>query len=225
MTEAEPYRSVSRADRPSSGRAVDLRAGDRLLIVVRHGDAGSKENWNGPDRLRPLASSGRRQAEGLVLRLEDYPVEQILSSPAVRCQQTIQPLAEDRSLPVEPVAQLDVDAGPDQLRTILLDRRLHQTVLCTHGETISQLFALLVMEGLMVQEPLQWPKGSTWLLQHTQVHVRARYLPPLELDPRHARWRDHPAPVVRGGVPSRQQYRRRRSNRPIEQADEPRPGL
>jgi hypothetical protein len=59
-------------------------------------------------------------------------------------------------------------------------------VLCTHGETIGQLFSQLTMDGLEVGEPLDWPKGSTWLLQRTQLHLRARYLPPLALDPAHA---------------------------------------
>ena len=169
------------------GAADDLRAEDGLLIVVRHGDAGDKDSWEGPDLLRPLSPVGRRQAEGLMIRLEDYPVERILSSPTVRCRQTVQPLARDRLLQIEPVAALGVDAGPTQLRPVLWDRRLDNAVLCTHGETIGQLFTLLTVDGLEVREPLCWPKGSSWLLWRTGRHVQARYLPPLALDPVHAR--------------------------------------
>jgi broad specificity phosphatase PhoE len=43
--------------------------------------------------------------------MEDYPVDRILCSPTVRCQQTVEPLARDRLLPIEPVAALGVDAG------------------------------------------------------------------------------------------------------------------
>jgi hypothetical protein len=43
------------------------------------------------------------------------------------------------------------------------------------------------LNSLEVGEPLRWPKGSTWLLRRTEPHVRARYLPPLALDPVHAR--------------------------------------
>jgi 8-oxo-dGTP diphosphatase len=163
--------------------ADDLRAGDRLLIVVRHGDAGDKRRWEGPDRLRPLSPTGCRQAEGLLIRLDDYPVERILTSPTVRCRQTVEPLARDRLLPVEPVAALGVDAGPAELRTVLSDWRLHDTVLCTHGETISQLFRQLAMDRSEVEQPPEWPKGSTWLLRYTGLRVSARYLPPLALDP------------------------------------------
>jgi phosphohistidine phosphatase SixA len=164
-------------------RSPDPSVEDRLLIVVRHGDAGIKSRWDGPDRLRPLSPTGRRQAQGLVLQLEDYPIEQILSSPTVRCQQTVEPLARDRFLPIELVAALGVDAGPAQLEPILSDRRLGNAVLCTHGETISQLFTQLAMGRLEVEGPLGWPKGSAWLLWHTPLGVRAHYLPPLALDP------------------------------------------
>jgi phosphohistidine phosphatase SixA len=158
-----------------------------MLLVVRHADAGDKRSWTGPDSLRPLSPMGRRQAKGLVVRLEDYPVDRILSSPTLRCQQTVQPLARDRFLGVEPLAVLGVDAGPDQLRALFWDRRLGNAVLCTHGEVIGRLLAELVAEGLVVQSvlegPLDWPKGSTWLLQRTdQRQVYGRFLAPLALE-------------------------------------------
>jgi 8-oxo-dGTP diphosphatase len=156
-----------------------------ITLLVRHGDAGDKQSWHGPDHGRPLSPAGLRQAEGLVVRLEDYPVDRILCSPTVRCQQTVQPLARDRLLGIEPVAALGVDAGPNEILELLWDRRLRNAVLCTHGETIGQLLVQLAAQGLVAREPLRWPKGSTWLLQHTdwrQVH--ARYLSPLALDQR-----------------------------------------
>jgi broad specificity phosphatase PhoE len=156
-----------------------------ITFLVRHGDAGDKRSWDGPDVGRPLSPAGLRQAKGLVMRLEDYPVEQILSSPTVRCHQTVQPLARDRLLRIEPRFALGVDADPTEILDLFWDRRLGNAVLCTHGETIGRLFVQLAGQGLVVPEPLQWPKGSTWLLQRTdwrQVH--ARYLSPLALDRR-----------------------------------------
>jgi 8-oxo-dGTP diphosphatase len=154
-----------------------------MILVVRHADAGDKRGWEGPDRLRPLSAAGRRQAEGLVVRLEDYPVERILCSPTVRCHQTVQPLARDRFLQIEPIAALGVDAGPAQVLAVFWDRDLRNAVLCTHGETIGRLLTCLVADGLAVEDPLHWPKGSTWVLQRThRRQVRGRLLAPLVLD-------------------------------------------
>ena len=156
-----------------------------ITFLVRHGEAGDKGSWDGPDVGRPLSPAGLDQAEGLVLRLEDYPVERILCSPTVRCQQTIQPLARDRLLGIEPVAALGVDADPSEILELFWDRRLSNAVLCTHGETIGRLFARLVGHGLVAPQPLQWPKGSAWLLHRTGWRrVHARYLSPLALDRR-----------------------------------------
>jgi broad specificity phosphatase PhoE len=154
-----------------------------MLLVVRHADAGDTRSWTGPDRLRPLSPTGRRQAEGLLIRLEDYPIDRILSSPTLRSQQTVQPLADDRFLEVEPLAALGVDAGPTQLRALFWDRGLHNVVLCTHGEVIGRLLAELVAEGLVAEDPLDWPKGSTWLVQRTdRGQVYGRLLAPLALE-------------------------------------------
>jgi broad specificity phosphatase PhoE len=152
-----------------------------MLVVVRHADAGDKRNWQGPDTLRPLSSAGRRQAEGLMIRLEDYPVERILSSPTVRCRQTVEPLAHDRFLEIEPVEELGVDTGLPQMLAVFWDRGLHDAVLCTHGETIGLLLTHLAADGLVVEDPLHWPKGSAWLLQRTngRRQVRGRFLAPL----------------------------------------------
>ena len=168
--------------RVHTAAADDTGAVEAMVIVVRHGDAGSKGRWEGPDLLRPLSPLGRRQDEGLVVRLEDYPVERILSSPTVRCRQTVEPLAQDRLLPIEPMAALGVGAASAQLRSVLWEPQLHNAVLCTYGETIGQLFTQLALDGLEVEEPLDWPKGSAWLLWHTNHDVHARYLPPLALD-------------------------------------------
>ena len=154
-----------------------------ITFLVRHADAGDKRSWDGPDEERPLSLAGFRQAEGLVMRMEDYPVDQILCSPTLRCQQTVQPLARDRLLPIEPVAALSVDGGLTEILQLFWDRRLRNAVLCTHGESISRLFVQLAARGLITSEPLHWPKGSTWLLHRTdRREVHTRYLSPLALD-------------------------------------------
>ena len=155
-----------------------------MLIVVRHAEAGSKGSWGGPDLHRPLSPEGHDQAEGLVVRLDDYPAERILSSPAVRCLQTVEPLARDRLLQIEEVAALGVDADAALVASRFVHGEAGNAVLCTHGELIGRLFARLVPAGLAVEEPLRWPKGSAWLLWRVQHRLHARFLAPLALDHR-----------------------------------------
>ena len=58
-------------------------------------------------------------------------------------------------------------------------------MLCTHGEGINLLLTRLLADVLVVEGPLEWPKGSTWLLERTGQHqVRGRFLAPLVHDGR-----------------------------------------
>jgi 8-oxo-dGTP diphosphatase len=153
-----------------------------MLLLVRHAHAGDKYRWEGPDSVRPLSAAGQAEAAGLLIRLEDYPLERILSSPTVRCQQTVQPLARDRYLGVECHPALGVDADLAVVLALLLDLQAQSAVVCTHGEVIGQVLARLVVDGLTVDQPLVWPKGSSWLLEGTDGRFTfGRYLPPLPL--------------------------------------------
>jgi 8-oxo-dGTP diphosphatase len=134
------------------GRAPDLLSyrhdaevldslGPPPLLVVRHASAGHREDWEGEnDADRPLDTKGRRQAEELVDRLEPYEIARILSSPHVRCLQTVEPLAAARGLEIETTDALADGAGPDRVRQLLEEARGTATVLCGHGDEIASLF-------------------------------------------------------------------------------------
>jgi phosphohistidine phosphatase SixA len=193
--------------RRTAARRTAIKAnlrGSRLLLLVRHADAGDKHRWQGPDSLRPLSPAGQAEAAGLVIGLDDYPIGRILTSPTLRCQQTVQPLARDRRLRIEHEVALGVDADLARVLGLLEDPRLQDTVVCTHGELIGQVLTRLVTDGLAVDQPLQWAKGSTWLLDGTSGRLtHARYLPPLVLAPARSMASAPPGPVLAPDASSR----------------------
>lgn len=71
------------------------------MLVIRHASAGDSAGWKGDDRLRPLDAKGFAQAARLVELLDGYEISRVLSSPALRCLQTVEPLAHQRGLEVE----------------------------------------------------------------------------------------------------------------------------
>jgi 8-oxo-dGTP diphosphatase len=83
-----------------------------IVYLVRHARAGHRETWPGEDdTLRPLDERGRRQAETLVSQLADREFTRILSSPYLRCVQSVEPLAKARGVPLETVPALAEGAG------------------------------------------------------------------------------------------------------------------
>jgi 8-oxo-dGTP diphosphatase len=77
-----------------------------VILLIRHARAGDRDQWTGDDRHRPLDDKGRRQAKALVELLARYEIDRILSSPADRCIQTVEPLGAARDLVVEPREEL-----------------------------------------------------------------------------------------------------------------------
>lgn len=88
--------------------------------------------------------TGRRESVGLIVRLRAEPIGRILSSLALRCQQTVQPLAEQRRLAVELDQRLAVEADLEQVTGMVFNPALGDAVLCSHGELIGQLLRAAV---------------------------------------------------------------------------------
>ncbi|MGH9185499.1 MAG: SixA phosphatase family protein [Acidimicrobiales bacterium] len=153
------------------------------LFLVRHAQAESRGRWHGPDELRPLTKKGRRQASGLAALLEDRPITRILSSPAVRCIDTVTPLAERVGVKVEVTA--DLLEGADTEAVVEMCGRLASSnddvVLCTHGDVIPEVLRALAGDGLRFEDDPRWAKGSTWVLEGKKGRfVTARYVAPVE---------------------------------------------
>ncbi len=68
------------------------------VLLVRHAKAGDRDKWGPRDDLRPIRAAGEAQAEALVDQLAHFHVERVLSSPYLRCTQTVAPLAAARAL-------------------------------------------------------------------------------------------------------------------------------
>ncbi len=149
--------------------------------MVRHAAAGDRDRWDGPDTLRPLTPAGSAQAEGLVHALDGFAVERVLSSPYLRCTQTVEPLAAARGLAVEPCEELAEGAGAAavELVTRLAATATADVVLCTHGDVVLEVLDASAACGpdLPGDRPLR--KGSTWVLAVEGGRVvGARHLDP-----------------------------------------------
>ena len=110
------------------------------LLVIRHASAGHRGDWRGDDSKRPLDERGRRQAAAFVDQLAPFAIERIISSPFVRCVQSVEPLAAARGLEVEVVQ--DVAEGVDlkRVRALLAELAGTATAACGHGPEIHPIF-------------------------------------------------------------------------------------
>jgi len=138
------------------------------LLLLRHGTAGHRRPGDDDDHLRPLDERGVHQAAALARLYAGYGVERVLTSPYVRCRQSVEPLATALGVPVEERPELVEGAVEAELWALVAELEGVTAVLCSHGDI---LFLLLG------EEP---EKGSTWVVDPIPGGGlgRREYLPP-----------------------------------------------
>jgi len=123
-----------------------------LAVLVRHGAAGDRAKWGGDDRLRPLDGRGERQAAALPEALSGLPVRRILTSPYIRCVQTVTPLAAALGVDLEETPALGEGGARAHVMPLLATTGAG-TVFCTHGDVCHELLGRR-----------KTPKGSAWVV-------------------------------------------------------------
>jgi len=136
------------------------------LLVIRHAHAGSRAEWDGNDDLRPLSQRGIGQARNIARRFADVPLARIVSSPAVRCRQTVAPLADARGVDVTVDARLAEFVDSVRIDPVLdvIDSVPDDAAICSHGDVIPELIAALERRGMVIASEPCWRKGSVWVL-------------------------------------------------------------
>lgn len=150
------------------------------LVVVRHAHAGDRSTWTGDDRLRPLSSRGQVQARALIAPLASLEPKRILSSPAVRCRQTVEPLGAEIGLDVIDDDRLSEGSPPRLVADLLDDLAGTTTVVCTHGDIVPRILDELIDQGMTSDDGFRWQKASTWVIEHSRETGwgHARYVGP-----------------------------------------------
>jgi 8-oxo-dGTP diphosphatase len=160
-----------------------------LLTVelIAHMAAGDRALWQGDQEERPLSVLGCTQARLLCQDLADMPVDGLFSSPALRCRQTLEPLAASTGLLIETLPSLrETDGFPppagwgDFLRPesayggaraagsayaalALIRSRVREgrIAVCSHGDIVPALLAFLgAAHGVAIPEP--WRPRPMW---------------------------------------------------------------
>jgi 8-oxo-dGTP diphosphatase len=161
------------------------------IDLLPHCASTPREDWSSADELRPLSAIGLQQAAALARSLRP---DAVYSSPALRCLQSVAPLAEAAGVPVVPMEGLReahgfvepaewvsgpfAPIGPSiggawtagraagVLFPLAARHAGQHVVLCSHGDTLPALLAYLAAAHHVPLPPLV-PRGG-W----HRLHVR-----------------------------------------------------
>jgi 8-oxo-dGTP diphosphatase len=153
-------------------------ADTRTMLVVRHGTAGRKSRFSGDDTKRPLDKQGRAQAEALVGQLLAFGATNVRAASRVRCQQTVEPLAEELGVPIQDEPTLTEEAyakSPKRARHRMLEiaRQKGTPVICSQGKVIPDLIAWWCDRDGVRPDRSRNHKGSTWVLSLSDGRLTA----------------------------------------------------
>lgn len=150
------------------------KKGPIKVHLVRHASAGHRDNSNPFDSDRKLDEKGHTQAHRLIAELADANIKTIVSSPLIRCVQTVEPIANHLGLEVETnkrFAELTpTDKAWRALESLTTgleksgSKHSRSIVVCSHGDIIPDLLRVAVMRGTRVIGRSGGAKGSIWTL-------------------------------------------------------------
>ncbi len=141
--------------------------------LVRHASAGLRDDADPTDEDRPLDDTGIVQASKLTSWLRHEPIDTIVSSPFLRCRQSVQPLADALGLEVTISDDLAEGTPIERSWALLASVASGTAVLCSHGDVIPDLIRRAQMRGMHVPGKSGCAKGSVWTLQHWEGEVFA----------------------------------------------------
>ncbi len=135
-----------------AARFEDGRARTFALVLLRHGKAVAHEDWDGPDAQRPLHRRGEQQALGVTPALQAFRPKKLITSDAVRCADTLQPLADAMGKKLKKTAAISQDAyerGDAQVREVVRKRlqKRASAVLCSHGPVLPEIVRCIAREA------------------------------------------------------------------------------
>lgn len=133
-------------DRDTLAEAVKVRRRTHAIVVLRHAQARSRRTWKADDLLRPLLKTGMHESARVVPLLAAYDASRVVSSPAVRCLQTVAPYSETTGWEIETRRRLTEEHATAKGVAKVVDELLEGgrgAVLCSHRPVLPLVYDAL----------------------------------------------------------------------------------
>ena len=123
------------------------------LVILRHAKAVKRSDFTGKhDSDRPLSGRGRRQAKIIAEALEAYGIEQVISSPMQRCQETVKRFVKQLSttpILIDAISESGYEQNPQHLDPAieLAMKDPAPTVLCSHRPVLDAILEAVATAG------------------------------------------------------------------------------
>ena len=149
------------------------------IFVVRHASTIERFTWDGDDSERPIDKEGSSQSLMIAKYFLDTNISSIFCSPAVRCQQTIWPTAQQSNTKIE--LSNSLSEGSTSQTNDLVEKLVQiessetASVFCSHGDVISELIRSLTLNGMNIPKRKGFAKASIWELSFLNGKIESGF--------------------------------------------------
>lgn len=179
VTISDAYQKLSRAGDKEVLKNFEIYGVDTTpLIFLRHGKAIAREEWEGDDGDRPLAQLGQVQSKRMLSKYLPFAISEIHTSDAVRCYETVAPMARAMSLDMIYWSELseysfakDKKAAINVVNDIIESET--RAIVCGHNPVLPGIVAKFIGKKNFKQLDHGLLPGEAWILHHRDGEVIA----------------------------------------------------
>ena len=157
------------SDREILSKFNKLKYESKPLVLLRHAKALSRDEWQGDDDDRPLDSLGQMQAKRLLSIYQAFNLEQIHTSDAIRCYDTVEPMAKALGLRLEVSNNLsesafkkDKEDAFDYARDLIKSDK--RALLCSHNPILPKVLNKLTKNSDVESDEEKLYPADAWVI-------------------------------------------------------------
>jgi 8-oxo-dGTP diphosphatase len=163
-------------DRKILEQFLKIEPDTKPLILLRHAKAVTRDEWQGEDDDRPLDSYGQNQAKRLLAMYQVFNLEQIHSSDAVRCYDTVIAIAKGLNIKLEVTGKLsestfkkDKEKAFDYAKDLI---KLNESVLlCSHNPILPKMLNKLTKKSEVDADEGKLLPADGWVIHRIGKEV------------------------------------------------------
>ena len=163
-------------DRKILEQFLQIEPDTKPFILLRHAKAVTRDEWQGEDDDRPLDSYGQNQAKRLLAMYQVFNLEQIHSSDAVRCYDTVVAIAKGLNIKLEVTGKLsestfkkDKEKAFDYAKDLI---KLNESVLlCSHNPILPKMLNKLTKKSEVDADEGKLLPADGWVIHRIGKEV------------------------------------------------------
>ena len=163
-------------DKKILAQFVKLDFDTKPFILLRHAKAITRDEWQGDDDDRPLDSLGQNQANRLLAVYQVYNIDQIHTSDAIRCYDTVNPMVKGLGIKLEVTGKLsestykkDKEKAFDYAKGLIKeDARI---LLCSHNPILPKMFNKLTKKSDVDADEGKLSPADAWVIHRNGKEI------------------------------------------------------